>query len=138
MQHIWFTKSLAWLTHSLQTAGLRRPEVDQYGNMKRVASRPKAARIFPQPLSEREVLLMGILSVWRANPLFHLKTITEGEVDEWVATTVKIWEAPMDLSVKSSNASSFKLLVEAAYDSSPSEMPEPYFSLMIRFIKTTL
>lgn len=81
---------------------------------------------------------MGILSVWRANPLFHLKTITEGEIDEWVATAIKIWEAPMDLSVKSSNASSFKLLVEATYDASPSEMPEPYFGLMIRFIKTTL
>lgn len=106
--------------------------------MKRVALRPKAARIFPQPLSEREVLLMGILSVWRANPLFNLKTITETEVDEWVATAIKLWEVPMDLTVKSSNASSFKLLVESTYAATPEVMPEPYFSLMVRFVKTTL
>jgi hypothetical protein len=106
--------------------------------MKRVAPRPKAARLIPQPLSDREVLLMGILSVWRSNPLFHLKTITENEIDEWVATAIKTWEAPMDISVKSSNASSFRFLVEDTYAASPNEIPEPYFGLMVKFIRTTL
>ncbi|KNZ78617.1 Neurofibromin [Termitomyces sp. J132] len=47
------------------TSGLRRPEADQYGNLKRPSARPKVLWTSYQPLSDREVLLFGVIALWR-------------------------------------------------------------------------
>ncbi|RDB19915.1 Neurofibromin [Hypsizygus marmoreus] len=121
-----------------RTAGLRQPELDQYGNMKRIASRPKSIRISGQPLSDREVLLLGILSLWRANPFFFLKNITPLEMEEWVITGNRIWEAPMDISVKVSNASCFYTYAAALFSTPPSDTADPILELKVSFLKLAL
>ncbi|TFK62722.1 hypothetical protein BDN72DRAFT_964371 [Pluteus cervinus] len=118
-----------------KTAGIRRPEVDQYGNSKRSATRPKAKRTVAQPLSDREVLLSGILSLWRASPMFYLRNMKEDDIDEWVNTAVKLWEAPIDTSVKVSTASCFGMVAEMTYALAPTE---PYYPLLIRLMKSCL
>ncbi|KAF8076811.1 hypothetical protein FPV67DRAFT_1605221 [Lyophyllum atratum] len=119
-----------------KTAGLRRAEVDQYGNMKRVSSRPKAKRTTIQPLSDREVLLLAILSLWRASPLFHMKDITVPGIEEWVETSNKVWEAPLDISVKVSAASCFHVSATALYHSPM--VGDPSHSMMVTFLKIIL
>jgi hypothetical protein len=118
-----------------KTAGLRRPEIDQYGNMKRVATRPKAMRVIPQPLNDREVLLLGVFSLWRINTAFRFKNMTESDIQDWIATMDKIWEAPIDHSVKVSGANALRLTVETVFATSPAEPADP---LMVKFIQVAL
>ncbi|KAG5648701.1 hypothetical protein DXG03_000048 [Asterophora parasitica] len=118
------------------TSGLRRSEIDQYGNMKRTASRPQGKRTSIQPLSDREVLLLAILSLWRASPLFQLKDITVPGIEEWVDTLNKVWEASLDISVKVSAASCFYLSATALYKDPMAE--DPAYSMMVTFLKITL
>ena len=85
----------------MQSTGLRRLEFDRLGATRRVAARPRAKRILPEPLSDKEVLILGILSVWRLSPLFFQPGIQGLEdMENWVAIAVKLWEAPTDISVK--------------------------------------
>ncbi|GLB34218.1 putative GTPase-activator protein for Ras-like GTPases [Lyophyllum shimeji] len=119
-----------------RTSGLRRSEVDQYGNLKRVSSRPKIKRTLPQPLSDREVLLLAMLSLWRTDPVFHIKNITVPGIEEWVETSNKVWDANLDIAVKVSSASCFYLCGVALYNTRTVE--EPSNSMMVTFLKFTL
>ncbi|KAF8872759.1 hypothetical protein BD779DRAFT_1679537 [Infundibulicybe gibba] len=118
-----------------KTAGIRKTEMGQNNIVKRISPRPKAKRHVPQPLSDREVLLLAILSLWRADALFYLKNITENDIDEWVLTAVKLWEAPVDISVKVSTACCFCMVAELTFLLSPLE---PHYRLMIHLIKSAL
>ena len=85
----------------LQSVALRRHEIDRLGITRRAATRPRAKRTLPEPLSEKEVLVLGILSVWKSSPaFFHAGIQSLEEVENWIAIAVKLWEAPTDISVK--------------------------------------
>ncbi|KAG6896188.1 hypothetical protein C0992_009811 [Termitomyces sp. T32_za158] len=86
------------------TSGLRRPEVDQYGNLKRPSARPKILWTSYQPLSDREVLLFGVIALWRTCPLFHVKTLTIPRIEEWLEAANKLWSTDLDISIKLSAA----------------------------------
>ncbi|KAG6854445.1 hypothetical protein C0991_006524 [Blastosporella zonata] len=117
------------------TSGLRRTEVDQYGNMKRASTRPKAQWTSDQPLTDREVLLLGILSLWRTSPLFHMKDLTLPVIVDWVDTSNKIWETGLDISVKVSTASCF---YEALNNFYKRPVDDPGNGIMITFMKMCL
>ncbi|KAG6849386.1 hypothetical protein H0H93_008893 [Arthromyces matolae] len=117
-----------------QTSGLRRAEVDKYGNLKRPASRPKALWTSHQPLSDREVLLLGILSLWRASPLFHFKDLTHPDIQIWSETSNKIWDTNLDISVKVSSASCFYEVASEFYRNPLDDTRE----IMVAFLKTCL
>ncbi|KDR84288.1 hypothetical protein GALMADRAFT_87191 [Galerina marginata CBS 339.88] len=120
----------------LKGAGTRRQEVEHNGVVKRVASRPKGKQIYPEPLSEREVLILGILSLWRSTPLFFLKGInTMEEIDNWVAVAVKIWEAPIDVSVKISTASCMRKVSEHTF---MTPATDPNYRVMMDIVKSSL
>ena len=85
----------------LQSISLRRLEIDRLGVTRRVAARPRAKRTLPEPLSEKEVLVLGILSLWRSSPMFFQPGIQSLEdMENWAAIAVKLWEAPTDISLK--------------------------------------
>jgi neurofibromin 1 len=85
----------------LQSVALRRLEIDGVGVTRRIAARPRAKRTLPEPLSEKEILILGILSVWRASPPFFQSSIqSQEDMEIWVAVAMKLWEAPIDISVK--------------------------------------
>jgi hypothetical protein len=132
-----YTMSFAIL-QPVQSTALHRPELDSLGNTKRASSRPKATRTPMQPLNEKETLLLGILSLWRTEPLFHLKHIDKSEIEDWVMTANKIWEAPIDLSVKVFMASGFHSIAEAMYSAVVPDPPDSYFKLKVSFLKLTL
>jgi hypothetical protein len=118
-----------------KSVGLRHPEVDQNGTMKRSAGRPKAARIIPQPLSDREVLLLGILSLWRAHSTFHFKHMTEQEVEEWIMTADRIWQTPIDNSVRVSGTTILRAATENLFAACATDTAQPD---MFTFVKTAL
>jgi hypothetical protein len=118
-----------------QSVGLRHPEVDQNGSMKRAAGRPRGARIIPQPLTDREVLLHGILLLWRVHPMFHFQSMTEQEVEEWVTTADRIWQTPIDNSVKISGATALQVMTENLFAACANDTAQPQ---MITFLKIAL
>jgi neurofibromin 1 len=118
-----------------KSAGLRRPEIDQYGTMKRAAARPKAARKIPQPLADREVLLLGLLSLWRVHPNFHFKHMGDQEVEEWIVSADRVWDAPIDNSVKMSGTGTFRTITESLFIVPPTD---PSYSDLFRFVKFAL
>jgi len=63
-----------------------------------------AKRYLPEPLSEREVLILSILSLWRENLGFFMKVINKENIDNWVTVIDKLWVASIDTSVKISTA----------------------------------
>ncbi|KAF8165773.1 hypothetical protein B0H34DRAFT_794124 [Crassisporium funariophilum] len=119
----------------LKSAGVRRVEVVNNGVTKRVANRPKAKRIYSEPLTDREVLILGILSLWRATTLFFMKGLDTEDIDSWVTVAVKLWEAPIDISVKISTASCMRKTSEATFMTPKSD---PYYHLMIDIVKSSL
>ncbi|KAF8883153.1 hypothetical protein CPB84DRAFT_1817082 [Gymnopilus junonius] len=120
----------------LKTAGIRRQEIEYKGVMKRIATRPKAKKQFPEPLTEREMLILGILSLWRAYPVFFMKGIsTLQEIGDWVMIAVKLWEAPIDISVKISTAYCMRKMSESTFLMAPSD--SSHF-MMVSIIKSSL
>ncbi|KAF8638594.1 hypothetical protein AX17_002135 [Amanita inopinata Kibby_2008] len=120
----------------LFTSGaLRRPEVDEYGNKRPAATRPKGRRPVSQLLSDREVLLLGILSLWRTSPPFVFIGFSDSDADEWLDITNKVWDANMDVSVKISAASCYRTVIAMSF-----QLPagHPYLGLMAKLLKVTM
>lgn len=130
-----FYVSCAWL-FLLQGASVSRIEIDQMGATRRIANRPKAKRVFPEPLSEREVLILGILSLWRLCPRFFQQGIqTVEDIDNWITVAAKLWEAPADISVKISTASCLRKISEYTFMMPPAA---PDYMTMVNIIKLSL
>jgi neurofibromin 1 len=68
--------------------------------MKHPDTRPKAIRAVNESLTDKELLMLGILSLWRIDEKFHMTGATTGDLEEWVGVVVKIWETGVDCSVK--------------------------------------
>jgi len=114
---------------------LRRGEHDQYGNVKRAAARPKARRTASETLSDREALLLGILSLWRARITFFLRTLKEGEVEDWIFAAIKLWESSVDISIKISTACSFQQIAEISFRMQPTDV---FYEVIMAWMKRTL
>lgn len=121
---------------SLQYAGLRRIEIDRQGVVRRVAARPRAKRFFPEPLSEGEILVLGLLSLWRASPLFIQHGIeTADDMLKWVGVAVTLWQSHIDISAKISMASCVRNVLELTFTTPPSA---PNYATLIDTVKLSL
>lgn len=128
--------SCATNSFSLQFAGLRRLEIDRQGVVRRVAARPRAKRFFPEPLSEGDVLILGLFSLWRMSPLFFQQGIRiEDDVQKWVDSSVTLWQSPIDISVKISMACTMRKLTEVSFMTPPSA---PNYTILVDVVKMTM
>lgn len=119
-----------------QAAGFRHLEIDRLGIKRRVATRPRAKRNFPEPLSEREVLILAVLSVWRLDPVFFSQGVqTAEDMQNWVVIAVDMWEAPLDISVKVSTVSAMRKVSEYTFMIPPSA---PNYSIMTDITRLSL
>ncbi|KAJ7724736.1 hypothetical protein DFH07DRAFT_1066990 [Mycena maculata] len=82
-----------------KAGGRRRGEMDASGRVQRPQPYPKAKRRVPQPLHDSEVLIIGILALWRASPQFF-RGDPDNSGDEWNEPAVRLWESGLDNSVK--------------------------------------
>jgi hypothetical protein len=83
--------------------------------VKKTALRPKVKHGSSEKLSDKEILLLGVLSLWRHSSAFYMTLAAETEIQEWFSVSLKLWEAPIDDTVKISAACSFRLFVEASF-----------------------
>ncbi|KAF8270977.1 hypothetical protein EI94DRAFT_1797570 [Lactarius quietus] len=84
--------------------GVRRNEVDENGKLRRAALRPKAKRYVAETVSDRELVLIAILGLWRANLGWSFTGLTQAEMDAWMPMALAVWEQQTDTSVQYSIA----------------------------------
>lgn len=119
----------------IKAAASRRNEIDEYGNIKKAAPRPKAKRVSTDILSDRELLLLALLSLWRVDIEFHQAHFDLSEVDEFLASAVKLWDSPLDISVKLSSTMSIVLFSHALPNMDPSD---PYFDFQMQYLERAM
>jgi hypothetical protein len=102
-------------THFSQATAHRRNELDQFGNIKRTSPRPKVKRVTIETLPDREVLLLGLFSIWRTHSIFYMAAPEPSDINEWFLSIMKIWEGQNDSALKISGACSFRLAMEIAF-----------------------
>uniref|UniRef100_A0A0W0FVQ0 Ras-GAP domain-containing protein n=1 Tax=Moniliophthora roreri TaxID=221103 RepID=A0A0W0FVQ0_MONRR len=118
-----------------KAASTRRPETDSFGNLKRNSNRPRIKKLIYTSLSDREIMILAILSLWRARANFFLSNMRDRDTPGWTVTTVKLWEANVDTSVKISAASMCLLEAELGFMLSPQE---PLYEECVQWLKTSL
>ncbi|KAF9238786.1 hypothetical protein BU15DRAFT_88233 [Melanogaster broomeanus] len=65
---------------SSSTASVHRSEVDAYGNVRRAALRPKAKRFTSETLTDQDLLVLAILSLWRLAPDYYILHIDQMQI----------------------------------------------------------
>jgi neurofibromin 1 len=118
-----------------RSAGLRHPEVDQNGTTKRAAARPKALPTNPQSLSDREVLMLGIMALWRTNARFHFQDMTQEEAETWIITSHGVWTGNADMAIKMSGAGTYRVILDNLFATMSTDGPP---SDLLNFSKAAL
>ncbi|KAJ2930404.1 hypothetical protein H1R20_g6694, partial [Candolleomyces eurysporus] len=105
----------------LKSSAIRRPEIDQYGNSKRIASRPRGKRTTPDPLSDKDIMVLAILSMWRSSQAFLNQGLIDEDLANLIAVTTKLWDSPLDICVKISAASLLSNVTTASFSKPPKD-----------------
>lgn len=106
---------------------MRCSEVDTSGNIRRAATRPKAKRFTSETLTDKDLLLLAILALWRADFCYSMLPIDEEDSLQWSITFTRIWDSEADTSVKISAATTFQCLVDMFFRMSPEDPDYAYF-----------
>ncbi|OBZ70421.1 Neurofibromin [Grifola frondosa] len=100
------------LTRIHLSSTTRRSEVGAGGVSKKANFRPKAKRYTSETLADRELLLLSILTLWRADVWWFHDCVDLEQKSSWVKEWLEIWHAPADPAVRFSLARTFRHLVE--------------------------
>ena len=109
---------------------MRKPEVDAYGNLKRLHTRPKARRINGELLTDREVVLLSVIAVWRTDPELFVAGIRDEKGTDFLKAVVKLWDPAIDATVTLAGSNMYKVMCDYAY-SLPPEHPDLHFLVSI-------
>ncbi|KIK64870.1 hypothetical protein GYMLUDRAFT_83217 [Collybiopsis luxurians FD-317 M1] len=98
-------------------------------------SRPRMKRILEDALTDRELLLLGIFSVWQARRSFFFAGLSEIEFDEWSGLPAKIFGSSLSIAVKISAASAILREFELAFQL---DLSDPNHEMFVHWLKITL
>ena len=76
--------------------------------------------------------------MWRADVYFQLNNLTPAEIEEYLISASKIWEAPMDIAVRLSRATGFHMLAEKLCASIARDPPELASDVRLVFFRIML
>ncbi|TFY83118.1 hypothetical protein EWM64_g893 [Hericium alpestre] len=114
----------------LKYAGVRRNEVDDSGVLRRAALRPKAKRFTAETVGDRELLIIGILHLWRNSIHWFGANMTEEEMLSWIPSFLRIWEDQADSSLQWSSSLAIAKTTAQMYAMRPTD---PAFPMFLRF-----
>ncbi|KIJ20411.1 hypothetical protein PAXINDRAFT_166473 [Paxillus involutus ATCC 200175] len=118
-----------------KVASIRRNEVDAHGNLRRAASRPKAKRFTSETLTDKDLMILAILALYRIAPDYYILQIDLLQVEDWVSMCARMWDSEADPSVKISAAMSFQHITDIFFRMSPDD----HFYLLVQaWLKGTL
>ncbi|KAJ6515229.1 hypothetical protein C8R45DRAFT_1049017 [Mycena sanguinolenta] len=117
--------------------GRRRGETDQNGRIQRPQVYPKCKRRIPQPLPDGEVLILGILALWRRSPAFyHIATSEDTQGITWLESTIRLWESSVDNSVKAAAIANLVLSLRSVLQPPKEAMaPEGFSDFVSALVK---
>ncbi|KAF5334397.1 hypothetical protein D9611_013526 [Ephemerocybe angulata] len=98
----------------LKSAASKKAELDSYGTPKMPRQTPRGKRVTPDPLSDTDILVLAVLSLWRADPKFTMDGIKEEEVGAWVDMATGLWGSTLDIGCKISVSSNLATVAEMA------------------------
>ncbi|KAJ7458402.1 hypothetical protein B0H11DRAFT_187286 [Mycena galericulata] len=114
-----------------RVGGRRRGEMDANGRVQRTQAYPKGKRRVPQPLQDGEVLVLGIVCLWRVSPLFFFDE-SEDPGKVWIDSAIRVWESGLDNSVKASTLTNMILVSEPVLQAPAAT------DIVTKFIKSAL
>ncbi|KAJ7034157.1 hypothetical protein C8F04DRAFT_582650 [Mycena alexandri] len=117
-----------------KVGGRRRGETDQNGRTQRTQPYPKSKRRLPQPLSDGEVLILGILTVWRNNISFFYDDDKEKAGFSWLDSVIRLFESGLDNAVKTSVISILISMIYPTLHASEASLG-PRAANMLAFVK---
>ncbi|KAI0371618.1 hypothetical protein BV20DRAFT_1017123 [Pilatotrama ljubarskyi] len=97
----------------------RRSEIDEHGSSRKSAIRPKAKRYTSETLPDRELLILGILTLWRSDIWWYHDCWNLEQLDTVFDACVTVYSAPADPAVKWSLGRTFRYLIESVVQCSP-------------------
>ncbi|KAJ6560168.1 hypothetical protein B0H19DRAFT_1376000 [Mycena capillaripes] len=122
------------LTMVFKYGGRRRGETDQNGRVQRPQAYPKCKRRTPQPLQDGEVLILGLLALWRVRPSFYFEFDNDHPGKFWLDSIVRLWESSIDNSVKAAAVSNLVLSVHSVFQMQGSEIS----GILTEFLRSSL
>ncbi|KAI6003613.1 hypothetical protein EDD15DRAFT_2567619 [Pisolithus albus] len=100
---------------------IRVSEVDSNGIVRRAADRPKAKRFTSETLPDTDLLLIAVLTLWRASPDYYISQIDSSHFDDWLATAARIWDSEADTAVKIGAAMTIQQLTDIYFRMDPED-----------------
>ena len=97
----------------LQAVYIRRSEVDANGSSRKASIRPKAKRYTSETLPDRELLILSMLTLWRADIWWYLDGQTDEIVDNFFNLCVSIYIAPADPAIRWSLGRTFRCWLDS-------------------------
>ncbi|OJA21538.1 hypothetical protein AZE42_01812, partial [Rhizopogon vesiculosus] len=105
-----------------QMSSIRRSEYESDGTIRRAASRTKAKRFTSETLTDKDLMLIAILALWRAAPDYYVASVermSQSQPESWKAISVRIRDSDTDTAVKISAASSFQHFTDIFFRMAP-------------------
>ena len=97
----------------LQTAYTRRSETDAHGSSRKISIRPKAKRYTSETLPDRDLLILSMLTLWRADVWWYHDTLDEAVNDRIFSASISVYATPTDPAVRWSLARTVRYLFES-------------------------
>ncbi|KAH7916805.1 hypothetical protein BJ138DRAFT_1121610 [Hygrophoropsis aurantiaca] len=116
-------------------SSLRRSEVDDRGNVRRPANRPRAKRFTSETLLDKDLLLLAILMLWRVDSHYYVMHTGDPERANWTSDVARIWNSPTDTAVKISEADTFQQMTDMFFKMQPGDH---YYAMVADWMKATL
>ncbi|KAI0355329.1 hypothetical protein OH77DRAFT_1424817 [Trametes cingulata] len=109
----------------------RRSEVDEHGSSRKSAIRPKAKRYTSETLPDRELLILGILTLWRSDIWWYHDCWSLEQLNMVFDACVTVYSAPADPAVKWSLGRTFRYLIESVVQCPPDS---PRFPSLLKWV----
>ncbi|KAI0329579.1 hypothetical protein GY45DRAFT_1324865 [Cubamyces sp. BRFM 1775] len=110
----------------------RRSETDANGSSRKSAIRPKAKRYTSETLPDRDLFILGLLTLWRSDIWWYHDCLNPEDIDGVFEACVAIYSAPADPAVKWSLGRTFRYLIESVVQC-PRDSPR--YPLLIKWVE---
>lgn len=117
--------------HASQSVYTRRSEMDANGASRKVNLRPRAKRYTSETLPDRDLLILGLLTVWRADIWWYHDCLTEDVVSGIFASCVSIYVSPADPAVRWSLGRTFRYFIESVVQC---PIDNPKWPLLLKWV----
>lgn len=106
--------------------------MDAYGSSRKAALRPRAKRYTSETLPDRDLLILGILTLWRADIWWYHDLLSDDVVDNVFPTCVAIYTSPADPAVRWSLGRTFGYFIDSVVQC-PTNNPK--YPILMRWVK---